>query len=219
MTYQQLFVTSLRILQEPSMVTLIYLIGHEDADSLTEDLGSLSVSAQKLYEGLRFADTGESLWHKVVELGPNLRLSTEGLFQHAMEHYPSEKITEFKASAESIANTTTTLHQVVFEAAKQRGIPIDSMKEELAHSFHAAFEELKVQFPAPDEAPGHDSRTTMSSAVLDRIEEGFIQFAIKHGVSGEILKSHFSSLKFHVQLIVVIIGTSPVFYGSADNLT
>jgi hypothetical protein len=136
-----------------------------------------------------------------------------------MEHCPSEKITEFKVSVDSIANTTTTLHQVVLEAAEKHGITIDSMNEELVHICHAAFEELKVQFPAPEEAPGHESRTIMISAALDRIEEGFLQFAIKYGVSEEPLKSHFSSLKFHVQLIVVIIGTLPIFYGSFDYLT
>ncbi|OJA13277.1 hypothetical protein AZE42_05027 [Rhizopogon vesiculosus] len=154
------------MLQEPSMVTLIYPLGYEDADSLTVDLGFLSASAHNIYEGLRFVRTLPAC-HGV---------------------YPSEKITKFEASVDSIANTNTTLHQVVLEAAKQHGITTDSMKEELAHIFHAAFEELKVQFPAPGEAPGHGNRATMISAVLDHIEEGFIQFAVKHGVSEEILK-------------------------------
>ncbi|OJA12007.1 hypothetical protein AZE42_10137 [Rhizopogon vesiculosus] len=190
---------------------VVDLLSYEGADSLPEELHSLSASAHKLFldELLRSADAGESLWNKVIELGPNLKLSTEGLFQHAMEHYFSEKIAEFKVSVDSIANTTT-LHQLVLEAAEKHGITIDSMNEELVHIFHAAFEELKVKFPTPDEASGHDSRTTMINAVLDRIEEDFIQFAIKQGVSEELLKSHFTSLKFHVQLIVVIIGTDLV---------
>ncbi|OJA12005.1 hypothetical protein AZE42_10139 [Rhizopogon vesiculosus] len=150
----------------------------EVARALHQELHSLSSSTQKLCrdEGLRFANAGESLWN-----------STEGLFQHAMEHYPSEKVTEFK--------------------------------ENLRHIFHAAFEELKVQFPPPEEAPGHENRTIMISAMLDRTEEGFIQFPIKHGVSEEPLKCHFSSLKFHVQHVLVIIGTLPIFYGPIDYLT
>ncbi|OJA07919.1 hypothetical protein AZE42_03686 [Rhizopogon vesiculosus] len=167
--------------------------------ALHEELDSLSTSAHKLLDGLHFADAAESWWDKVVKLGPIL---TDGLFRHAMELYPSDKITEFKASVVNVTSTATTMHQVVLEAAEQRGIPHDSMEEELGYIFNAIFEELKAQFPPPDEAPGHENRTAMISTFLDRIDEGFLQFAIKHGISEESLKSHSSSLKFHVQLIV-----------------
>ncbi|OAX41089.1 hypothetical protein K503DRAFT_864107 [Rhizopogon vinicolor AM-OR11-026] len=122
--------------------------------ALHEELDSLSTSAHKLLDGLHFADAAESWW---------------------------DKITEFKASVVNVTSTATTLHQVVLEVAEQRGIPHDSMKEELGYIFNAIFEELKEQFPPPDEAPGHENRTAMISAFLDRIDEGFLQFAITHG--------------------------------------
>ncbi|KAG2139737.1 hypothetical protein DEU56DRAFT_799974 [Suillus clintonianus] len=61
-------------------------------------------------------------------------------------------------------------------------------------------------FPPPEEAPGHENRTMMINTVLDRIEEGFLPFAIKLGVSEELLKSHSTSLKFDVQRVAVTIG-------------
>ncbi|OAX43620.1 hypothetical protein K503DRAFT_765709 [Rhizopogon vinicolor AM-OR11-026] len=185
------------------MVTLVYLLSPEGADSLTEELDSLSTSAHKLFDGLHFADAAESWWDKVVELGPIL---TDGLFRHAMELYPSDKITEFKASVVNVTTTATTLHQVVLEAAEQHGIPLDTMKGELGDICNSMFEELKEQFPPPDEAPSHENRMVMISTALDRIEGGFLQFAINHGVSEEPLKSHSGSLKLHAQSIVVTIG-------------
>ncbi|OJA18312.1 hypothetical protein AZE42_09346 [Rhizopogon vesiculosus] len=186
------------------MVTLIYLLSPEGADSLTEELDSLSTSAHKWLDGLHFADAAESWLDKVVELGPIL---TDGLFRHAMDLYPSDKITEFKASVVNVTSTATTLHQAVLEAAEQHGIPLDTMKGELGDICNSMFEELKEQFPPPDEAPSHGNRMAMISTTLDRIEAGFLQFAINHGVSEEPLKSHSSSLKLHAQSIVVTIAT------------
>jgi hypothetical protein len=148
------------------------------------------------------------LWDKVSKLGPN---TTDGLFHHAMELHPSEKITELKGSMDIITSTATTLHQAVLGAAEQHGIPHASMKEELGVIFKAIFEELTEQFPPPEEAPSHENRTAMVGTVLDRIEESFLQFAIKIGVGEEPLKSQSSSLKFHVQFILVTIGTLPIF--------
>jgi len=163
------------------------------------------------------ADVGESLWD--IELGPNLGLSAEGLFRHAMELYPSEKIAKLKASVDSVTTSATTLHQVVLKAADQHGIPHDSMKEKLGNIFNAIFEDLMEKFPPPEEAPGHENRTVMINTVLDRIEESFVQFAINQGVTEEPLKSHCSSFKFHVQIIVTTIGMSPIFCDSVNDLT
>ncbi|KAG1723732.1 uncharacterized protein EDB91DRAFT_1351131 [Suillus paluster] len=93
-----------------------------------------------------------------------------------------------------------------YSAAEERGIPLDSVSEELGNRFRALFEELKEQFPPPGEASGHENRTVMITTVLDRIEESFLQVAINRGMSEEVLKSHCSSLKSGVQHIVVTIG-------------
>lgn len=172
-----------------------------------------------LYDLLHFEHARESFWDKVTELGPKFQDHTDGLFHYALELYPSEKIAEFKVSADNIASTTTTLQQVIRGVAEQRGIPLDSIKTELGDIFNAMFEELKEKFPPPDEAPSHENRTAMITTVLDRVEEGFLQFAVKHGVDEESLKSHTGSLKSHVQLTVVTIGTLPIFHDSADDLT
>ena len=124
-----------------------------------------------------------------------------------MKLYPSDKITEFKQTMESVTSTATILHQVILEAAEQHGISLDSISEELGDIFIALFEKFKEQFPPPSEAPSHKSRTVMINTVLDRIEESFLQIAIKLGVSEELLKSHSSSLKFGIQHILVTIGT------------
>lgn len=176
----------------------------------TTVLLDLSAIARRLFDFLRCAHPRESFWDKVTELGPKFQGHTDGLFRYATELYPSEKITEFRASVRNITSTATTIYQDVHEAAGQRGIPLDSMKGELENIFYVMSEELKEQFPPPEAAPGHETRTVMISTVLDRIEGGFLPFAIKHGVNEETLKTHLSSFKLHAQFIVVTIGTLPV---------
>ncbi|KAG2056206.1 hypothetical protein BDR06DRAFT_932867 [Suillus hirtellus] len=180
------------------------LLSHEGADSLTEKLDSLSASAYMLYDGLHIPSAGES-WDKIVGLGSNIQGNVDELFQHAKEIYPS-KISEFKKSVNSVVSTATSLHQVVKGAAEQREIPLDSILEELRNTLHVLFEELKEQFPPPEEAPGHENRTLIINTVLDRVEETFLRVAIKYGASEEVLKNHTSSLMSGVRHIVGIIG-------------
>ncbi|KAG1822312.1 hypothetical protein EV424DRAFT_1555983 [Suillus variegatus] len=180
------------------------LLSHEGANSLTEKLDSLSASAYTLYDGLHMPSAGES-WDKIVGLGSNIQGNVDELFQHAKELYPS-KISELKKSVNSIAGTATSLHQVVKGAAEQREIPFDSVLEELRNTLYVLFEELKEQFPPPDEAASHENRTLMINTVLDRVEETFLRVAIKYGASEEVLKDHTSSFMSGVRHILGIIG-------------
>lgn len=172
----------------------------------------MSNSAHTWYDS-HFPDTGESFWDKIIELGPNIKKNLEEyadeLFHHAVELYPSDKLTEFRESMANVTATVTVLHKVCSGAAEDSGVSFQTIIEEHGDIFVDLFGELMKMFPPPDEAPGHDNRTIMISAALDRFEEVFLQVATKLGVSEELLKSHSSSLKFVVQHVTVTIGTSP----------
>ncbi|KAG1811263.1 uncharacterized protein BJ212DRAFT_564175 [Suillus subaureus] len=141
-----------------------------------------------------------------MELGPNVKEYADELFHHAVELYPSEKLTEFRESMVNVTATVTVLHQVCSGAAEDSGASLNSVIEEHGDIFVVLFKELMEMFPPPEEAPGHDNRTIMVNTALDRIEEGFKQVATKLGVSEELLKSHSDSLKFVVQHVVVTTG-------------
>ncbi|KAG1763512.1 hypothetical protein EV702DRAFT_1157788 [Suillus placidus] len=138
--------------------------------------------------------------------GTRLLGYTDEFFQRAGEFYPSDRITELRKSVDSVASTATTLYQVVEEAAEQRGIPLYTVLRDLGNTFSDLFEELKEQFPPPDEAPSHEKRMTMISTVLDRVEECFLQVVGKLGMNKELLKSLTGSLKSGVKQVVVTIG-------------
>ncbi|KIK41128.1 hypothetical protein CY34DRAFT_13229 [Suillus luteus UH-Slu-Lm8-n1] len=181
--------------------------GSATVGSLTEKLGSLPASAHTLYGGLQFPNAGKSCWNlKVAGLGPNIQGCTNEFFQRAREFYPSDKISELRKSVDSVVATATTLYQVVKEAAGKRGIPLHTISKDLGNTFRILFEELKEQFPPPDEAPGHEQRMTMINTVLDRVEECFLQVVGKLGVSQELLKSLTGSLKSGIKHVVVTIG-------------
>ncbi|KAG2137165.1 uncharacterized protein EDB93DRAFT_1167834 [Suillus bovinus] len=179
-------------------------LSHEGAESLTGKLESLSASAYTLYDGLHFPSAGES-WEKVMGLGSKIQGNVDELFENAKKLYPA-KMSEFKKSVNSVASTATSLHQVVKGAAAQRDVPFDSVLEELRNTLHVVFEELKEQFPPPEEAPGHENRTLMINTVLDRVEESFLRVAIKYGASEEVLKNHTGSLMSGIRHILGIIG-------------
>ncbi|KAG1875429.1 hypothetical protein DFJ58DRAFT_740959 [Suillus subalutaceus] len=106
----------------------------------------------------------------------------------------------------NVSATAAVLREVCGETAEDSGVSLHSVIEEHRDIFVVLFEELMEMFPPPGEAPGHDNRTIMINAVLDRFEEGFLQVATKLGVSEELLKIHSSSLKFVVQHVAVTIG-------------
>ncbi|KAG1764650.1 hypothetical protein EDD22DRAFT_445650 [Suillus occidentalis] len=179
------------------------------AYNLTEGFDSLSASAHTWYDS-HFSDTGESFWDKIVELGPNIKKNIEEyadeLFLHAVELYPSDKLTEFRESMVNVTATATVLHKVCSGAAEDSGVSFQTVIEEHQDMFFVLFEGLMEMFPPPDEAPGHDNRTIMISTALDRFEEVFLQVATELGVSEELLKSHSNSLKFVVQHVIVTMG-------------
>ncbi|KAG2130448.1 uncharacterized protein EDB93DRAFT_79547 [Suillus bovinus] len=159
-----------------------------------------------LYGGSHFQKAGKSCWDKVAGLGPNIQACTGEFFQRAGELYPSNKITELRKSVDSVGSTATTLYQVTKEAAEHRGIPLYTVLKDLGNTFSVLFEELKEQFPPPDEAPGHEKRMAMINTVLDRIEECFLKVVGKLGVSREPLESLTGSLKTGLKHVVVTIG-------------
>lgn len=185
---------------------LVIQQGTAAVGSLTEKLGSLPASAHTLYGGLQFPNAGKSCWNKVAGLGPNIQGCTNEFFQRAKEFYPSDKISELRKSVDSVTTTATTLYQVVKEAAEKRSIPLHTISKDLGNTFCVLFEELKEQFPPPDEAPGHEQRMTMINTVLDRVEECFLQVVGKLGVGKEVLTSLTGSLKSGIKHVVVTIG-------------
>lgn len=164
-----------------------------------------TLSAHTWWGGLHFPHMGESdFWNDVIDLGPNIQRFTDKLFHHATELYPSEKITEFR---QSVGNVTSTATALVLAAVEQSGRPLDvSILEELGDIFSVLFGDLTEMFPPSEETPGHENRTVMINTVLGRVEESFLQLAIKYGGDEEHLKSYCTALKSDVQYIVVIIG-------------
>ena len=154
----------------------------------------------------------EYVWVNAVKLGQHLsNINADTLVYHATELHLSEKVHEFKESVDSVIDTATMLHEMVLATAEQHGVPPDSVKEEFGVIYNALLDELKKQFPSPAEAPGHENRALMINAILDFVDKIFLQFAIKLGVSEESLKTYSDPLKFHVQIVVVTIGTFHYF--------
>ncbi|KAG1811270.1 uncharacterized protein BJ212DRAFT_1375976 [Suillus subaureus] len=154
-------------------------------DAIHEGFDSLSASAH----------TWRVFLDKITELSPNIKEYTDGFYHHAVELYPSEKITEFRESIVNVTATAAALRKVCDGAAEDSGVSLHSVIEEHKDIFVVLFEELMEMFPPPGEAPGHDNRTIMINTV-----------ATKLGVSEELLKSHSDSLKFVVQHVAVTIG-------------
>ncbi|KAG1811333.1 hypothetical protein EV424DRAFT_1420801 [Suillus variegatus] len=199
-------IPSRKIEQGWGAVKLLFDNPSKITDTIHEEFDSLSASAQHTWYESQFPDTGEFFWDKIIELSPYIKEYANELFHHAVELYPSEKLTELRESMVNISATATVLHKVCSQAAENSGVSLYSVIEEHQDIFIVLFKELMEMFPPPDEAPGHDNRTIMISMALDRIEQSFSQVATKVGISEELLKSHSSPLKFVVQQVAVTTG-------------
>ena len=91
----------------------------------------------------------------------------------------------------------------------QQGLTLDRISDELGIIFDDILDRLKETSPPPDQAPSHEQRQEMVNTVLDRAEQGLVDFARKHGMSEDGLRNLRSSsarLKQLTKKLVAITG-------------
>jgi hypothetical protein len=151
-------------------------------------------------------------WEKIFDFADGfVKAADKQLNAAAREFNVAEKIDEFRNTFHNVVAASSDIRGHMTELTQQ-GLTLDQISDELGVIFNDVLEYLKKTFPPPDQAPGHEQRQEMVETVLDRAEQGLLDFACKHGMSQdglEKLRSSFDRLKPHVEKLVVITGMYP----------
>ncbi|KAF9789199.1 hypothetical protein BJ322DRAFT_1105065 [Thelephora terrestris] len=146
-------------------------------------------------------------WEKIFDFADGfVKAADKQLNAAAREFNVAEKIDEFRNTFHNIVAASSEIRGDMTELTQQ-GLTLGQISDELGVIFNDVLEYLKKTFPPPDQAPGHEQRQEMVETVLDRAEQGLLDFARKHGMSQdglEKLRSSFDRLKPHIEKLVVI---------------
>jgi len=92
-------------------------------------------------------------------------------------------------------------------------VSLEEVSDELARSFMAILEDLKVEFPhlkvefPPHEAaPSHEERLAMTARVMTKAEGYAMSIGRKYGMSDASVKAHFGDLRSYIEPLIVITG-------------
>ncbi|KAJ7853878.1 hypothetical protein B0H13DRAFT_2082005 [Mycena leptocephala] len=110
----------------------------------------------------------EHFWQRARELGETARQYGEKLIEETAERSKDvrEKIGELKERMDEIVHGAKALH----------------MAGDLERAFEKVLDELKVMFPAPDQAPGHEERQKVVMVALEKAGGALITVCVKHGM-------------------------------------
>ena len=137
-----------------------------------------------------------------------MKTTNERLNSAARQFDVAEKIDEFRSTFHNIVSSSNEIRGHMTELTQQ-GLTLDRISDELGIIFDDILDRLKETFPPPDQAPSHEQRQEMVNTVLDRAEQGLVDFARKHGMSEDglrNLRSSFARLKQLTKKLVVITG-------------
>ncbi|KIM79129.1 hypothetical protein PILCRDRAFT_823708 [Piloderma croceum F 1598] len=100
---------------------------------------------------------------------------------------------------------TNGLRAAVQEAAKSRGLNLENVSE-LSSEMATVLEELKAEFPPPEEADHHGQRVEIVSRVLMKIERCVVRVSVQCGMSEADASAHFRNIEPHIKHVMVVTG-------------
>ena len=92
--------------------------------------------------------------------------------------------------------------------AQVQGASLDDIKGGIEKVLSDLLEELKVQFPPPDQAPSHAERQGNVTLVLHKAEDAFIKLCVQHGMSEAQVRVHLHPIMNYMETVVVTLGAS-----------
>ncbi|KAJ7822252.1 hypothetical protein B0H13DRAFT_2113042 [Mycena leptocephala] len=137
----------------------------------------------------------EHFWQRARELGETARQYGEKLIEETAERSKDvrEKIGELKERMDEIVHGAKALRDEFQASVKRRtqrssdgsennDFSAEDMAGDLERAFEKVLDELKVMFPAPDQAPGHEERQKVVMVALEKAGGALITVCVKHGM-------------------------------------
>jgi hypothetical protein len=158
--------------------------------------------------------SSSDFWELAHKLGYSVQQYTYNLLRDAAISNPAAagRLRDFQDTMAHVVSSTTRLRDEVQRGAEARGLTLEHVSEILSAEMAALLEELKAEFPAPDEADHHEHRAEMVSRALLRMEASVVRVSMHCGVSESDARAHFQNIEPHVLRVIVVVGECLLFY-------
>jgi hypothetical protein len=161
-----------------------------------------------LWQLLGTYNASPDFWERAAKLGNIVYQYTDDLLHDAADSYAAaaDKINDFKSSMNNVVSSTGDLRREFQAKALARGIDIDEISEMLSRELAVVVEELKAEFPSPDQAQNHEERVRIISHALEKVEVSVVRVGAAFGVSEDDARARFREVEFHLQTVLVTTG-------------
>jgi DNA-binding ferritin-like protein len=161
----------------------------------------------------------EHFWQRARELGETARQYGEKLIEETAERSKDvrEKIGELKERMDEIVHGAKALRDEFQASVKRRtqrssdesennDFSTKDMAGDLERAFEKVLDELKVMFPAPDQAPGHEERQKVVTVALEKAGGALIAVCVKHGMDEKRVGGVWGTVQPAIEKMVVSLG-------------
>jgi len=133
-------------------------------------------------------------------------------YTHTLLHYTAlsnvgaaGRIYDFESTMEQVVYSTTKFRYEVQRGAQARGLSLDNISELLSAEMAMLLEELKAEFPSPDEADHHKERGQMVYSALLKMEGSVVRMSMQCGVSEPDARAYFRNIEPHLLRVIVTV--------------
>ncbi|KAH7930323.1 hypothetical protein BV22DRAFT_1028549 [Leucogyrophana mollusca] len=140
-------------------------------------------------------------WEGAGDLGDDLQKYTKDFLHNAAQVYP-EKINELTSTLGNMVNGASKLRTQI----EKHDVSLETFSDELGKLMVAVLEELKRDFPSPDQAPSHEQRSVMMHTTLRKAEDAVLRVGARYGIFEGDLQPHLDELIIHVEHLIVVTG-------------
>jgi len=162
----------------------------------------------RFFQNKQIDYASHDFWDLTRKLGGSVQQYTDTLLHDAAiaNAAAAGKLYDFKVTMAQVVSSTMELRAEVQAAAEARGLTLENVSEGLSTELAAVLEELKAEFPAPNDAENHEQRVEIVSRALEKVERSVVSVSVQSGVSEADARAHFKVIQPHVQHVLVITG-------------
>lgn len=150
---------------------------------------------------------------RLSALGSNARAyADEQVNELARQFNAHHEIDSYRAAIQAVVDGARQLEGTQLGTDMTKAIQED-MSDAIERALTKLFAELKAEFPAPDQALGHDERKAKIAEIMARARSVIVQIGVEHGLPEESMNMHLDALFPHIEYLIVLTGTfSAIFH-------
>ncbi|KAH7903457.1 hypothetical protein BJ138DRAFT_1168109 [Hygrophoropsis aurantiaca] len=140
-------------------------------------------------------------WENAADSMKDLENYMQDMLHDVTREYP-EKIAQFKSTVGHVVTSAGDFRRQI----EKHDISLESLSNDLGGALDTVLDGLKREFPAPDQAPGHEQRGILVNITLGRCEDAIISLGLRHGMTEENLRHVLHELTLSVEQLIVVTG-------------